>query len=336
MNMAGFVRRNRDRWQRLEDLLNHLHKRRVLKGLNRATLRELSTLYRACTSDLAFAQTHFPGTSVLQFLHQLVGRAHHQIYRTKPITLPGIWRFFHTEVPQAARENLWAITLAAIIFLMSFSLGLAAAESDPGVATLVLPAGVIEDIYAGEMWTRDIFSVTPAALSSALLFTNNITVAFLCFAGGMTLGIFTFYILLLNGFMLGVVFKLCAQHGLLWDLFVFIASHGFVELSVIIVAGASGFVLARALLDPGDYSRADALSLRGHSAIRLALGGVPPLIVMGFIEALVSPSEAIPAWFKIILGLVLLGAYLSYLLGGRKAPTLQTVVSDAKLLGQKV
>jgi uncharacterized membrane protein SpoIIM required for sporulation len=315
MNMPTFIRKNRDRWERLEELLGLLDKKSPSR-LTRDTIRELSTLYRACSSDLAYAQTYYPGTTLLLFLHQLTGRAHHQIYRTEPFSLRSFKNFFRFQVPEAARQNFGAILLSAIILVTSFALGLTAANTDPQVAALVIPQPVLEDIYAGRPWTQNLFSAVPAVVSSALLFTNNISIAFLCFAGGMTGGFYTVLLLGLNGFILGVVFKLCANHGLLGSLLEFIASHGLVELSVIVVAGAAGLILAGALLSPGNYSRRDALSLRGKSAIRLALGCVPPLIATGLIEAFISPVPSIPGGAKVMLGLVLFASYWFYLLAG--------------------
>lgn len=323
--MTSFIRKNRSRWERLEELIG-LFETKSLDKLGRDSIHELSSLYRGCTSDLAYAQTNYPGTTLLHFLHQLVGRAHHQIYRTEPFSLVAFKNFFRYQVPAAARESRGQITLAVIIFLTAFAMGLTAANTDPAVAALVLPPAVLENIYAGRLWTQNLFSAVPASVSSALIFTNNISIAFLCLAGGLTGGVFTVFLLLLNGFILGVVFKLCADHNLLWPLFEFVASHGFVELSVILVAGASGLILASALINPGTYSRSDALALRGRHAIRLALGCVPPLVAMGIVEAFISPAPSIPAWAKITLGLVLLASYWFYLLTGgqrriKAAPT---------------
>ncbi|HSI84003.1 MAG: stage II sporulation protein M [Candidatus Methylacidiphilales bacterium] len=316
--MATFVRKNRARWERLEKLLSFLERRQV-KQLDRPTLHELSHLYRASTSDLAFAQTYYPGTTLLLFLHQLVGRAHHQIYRTEGITAKGITDFFRNDIPRITRKNFDFITLSAILFLAAFALGLAAVQADERVAHLVLPTSVIEDIYSGRMWTRSIFSAVPSSVSSTIILSNNITVAFWCFVGGMSCGVITTLILVLNGFILGAAFKLCAQHGLLFDLLEFVASHALVEISTIILAGASGFVLASALLSPGNLSRADALSVRGQDAMRLALACIPPLFAIGIVEGFISPSQSIPLWFKITLGVSLFTAFWAYLLlSGKK------------------
>ncbi|MEM1059609.1 MAG: stage II sporulation protein M [Verrucomicrobiota bacterium] len=311
MTISQFVQSRQPRWKRLEELLGRIERRRLNK-LDRKTLQEFGGLYRACSSDLAFAQTYYAGTTLTQFLHQLVGRAHHQIYRTEPVSPLGAWNFFRRDVPQAIRGNLDTLTTSLVFFLLAFSLGVAAGRADPRIASLVVPEPILESIYAGQMWTDGLFTVVPASVSSALIFTNNISVAFMCFVGGMTFGFLTVAILVLNGFLIGIVFALCAEHGMLGDLLGFVASHGMVEISTIIVAGSAGLLLARALLNPGNLSRADALTVRGKQAVSIALGCVPPLVAVGLVEGFISPAQAVPDWAKIMLGLVLLVAYWTY------------------------
>jgi len=169
------------------------------------------------------------------------------------------------------------------------------------------------------MWTGSIFSVVPAPVASTFFFTSNISVALLAFAGGLSFGLITTWILFQNGFMLGVCMKLCADYGLLGALFAFIASHGVLEISAIILAGAGGFVVSNALLNPGSYSRADALAQQGRSAVRMAVACVPALVTAGCIEAFISPS-AFPVWFKAALGLTLGISFWLYLLFTGKTP----------------
>ncbi|MEI9998203.1 MAG: stage II sporulation protein M [Verrucomicrobiota bacterium] len=86
------------------------------------------------------------------------------------------------------------------------------------------------------------------------------------------------------------------------SLFAFIAGHGVLEISAIVLAGAGGFVIANALLNPGPYSRGDALARHGPDAVRMAVACVPALITSGCIEAFISPSH-FPVWFKVTVGL---------------------------------
>src|SRR5471032_1491522 len=241
MNLGTFVRKNRPRWQRLENMLGFIETRGP-RRTDRPFLRELSSLYRATTGDLAFAQTHYRGTTLLLFLHQLVARAHNQIYRPHRFSIRVAGRFFFNEIPRAVRDHLQAVTWSAIIFMMGIALGLSAVQFDERVATIILPSSILDSIYSGHMWTGSIFRIAPAPVLSTVLFTSNISVALLAFAGGLSFGLLTAWILFQNGFMLGVVFKLCAEYGLLVSVLEFIAGHGVLEISAIIVAGGGGFV----------------------------------------------------------------------------------------------
>lgn len=312
MTLGSFVRKNRPRWQRLETMLGVIEARGPRKT-NRTFLRELSSLYRATTGDLAFAQTHYRGTTLQLFLQQLVARAHNQIYRPHGLSPQVVARFILNEVPQALRQHLAAVTWSAIIFLLGIALGLSAVQFDEHAAAIVLPTNILNSIYSGKMWTGGIFSVVPAPVASTYLFTSNISVALLAFAGGLTGGLITGWILFQNGFMLGVAVKLCADYGLLGALLEFIAGHGLLEISSVVIAGGAGLVLANALINPGFLSRADALAQQGRSAVRMAVGCVPALVMAGIIEAFVSPSPA-PAWSKIALGLALGVSFWAYLL----------------------
>jgi uncharacterized membrane protein SpoIIM required for sporulation len=318
MTLGAFVRKNRPHWQRLESMLGVIESRGP-RGTDRNFLRELSTLYRATTGDLAFAQTHYRGTTLLLFLHQLVARSHNQIYRPHRFSGQTATRFFLNEIPRAVREHLQAVAWSAIIFLMGIALGLSAVQFDERAASIILPSSMLNSIYSGQMWTGGIFSVVPAPVASTFLFTSNISVALLAFAGGLSFGLITACILFQNGFMLGVAFKLCADYWLLGALFEFIAGHGLLEISAIIVAGAAGFVLANALLNPGSYSRSDAMAQQGRSAVRMAVACVPALVTAGCIEAFISPSH-FPVWFKGALGLTLGISFWLYLLLTGKAP----------------
>src|SRR5471032_2083509 len=127
MTLGAFVRKNRHHWQRLETMLGVIETRGPRKT-DRPFLRELSALYRATTGDLAIAQTHYRGTTLLLFLHQLVARAHNQIYRPHRLSPRIISHFFRNEIPRAIRGHLQAVTWSAIILLMGIALGLSAVQ----------------------------------------------------------------------------------------------------------------------------------------------------------------------------------------------------------------
>src|SRR5271154_4648394 len=112
MTLGTFVRKNRPRWQRLETMLGVIEERGP-RRTDRPFLRELSAVYRATTGDLAFAQTHYRGTTLLLFLHQLVARAHNQIYRPHRLSFSVIGQLVRGEIPRAVRDHLQAVAWSA-------------------------------------------------------------------------------------------------------------------------------------------------------------------------------------------------------------------------------
>ncbi|MGB6826743.1 MAG: stage II sporulation protein M, partial [Terracidiphilus sp.] len=161
---------------------------------------------------------------------------------------------------------------------------------------------MVATIERHEMWTHSVVAVAPAA-SSAIM-TNNLTVTFIAFAGGVTFGAITLYSLFFNGLLLGVIGVACQQHGMALDLWSFVAPHGSLELPSIIFAGAAGLRLAHGVLFPGIYRWRDSIGLAGVEASRLVAGVIPLLVVAGTLEGFFSPSNA-PVWLKFTVGAML-------------------------------
>ena len=141
---------------------------------------------------------------------------------------------------------------------------------------------------------------------------NNVRVAVAAFAGGLTAGALTLYLLVANGAFLGTVLAVVQGYGLSGGLLTFTAAHGPLEISCIVLSGGAGLRLAWALLRPGDRSRRDALRLAGAQAIRVMLLIIPALGVAGILEAFLSPSDA-PIALKISVGVVVGLALWSYI-----------------------
>jgi uncharacterized membrane protein SpoIIM required for sporulation len=153
---------------------------------------------------------------------------------------------------------------------------------------------------SGRTWTDIEPALRPGM--ATIIFTNNIQVAFLAFAGGVLFGLGTVYVLVSNGLMLGSVLgaaQFYAVGPLLWS---FISPHGFLELTCIVIAGAAGLMLGDALLRPGLLLRREALARAARRAVELVVGAAPILVVAGLIEGFVSPSD-LPFAVKMAIGL---------------------------------
>src|SRR5690242_16403069 len=76
-----FITSKKSNWERLTVLLN---KSQVngLPALSAEELTELGRLYRSTTSDLAIARRDFANHRVVDYLNNLVARAHGAIYQS--------------------------------------------------------------------------------------------------------------------------------------------------------------------------------------------------------------------------------------------------------------
>jgi uncharacterized membrane protein SpoIIM required for sporulation len=141
---------------------------------------------------------------------------------------------------------------------------------------------------------------------------NNISISFGAVAGGITAGIYTTFLLAFNGLSIGAVATLVGQNNLAYPFWAFVFPHGSLELPAIFFAGGAGLLIARAILFPGKYLRAEALKLYGSQAVQLVYGIVPMLIIAGTIEGFFSPSPVIPAPLKYLTGMTLFAFLIMY------------------------
>jgi uncharacterized membrane protein SpoIIM required for sporulation len=131
---------------------------------------------------------------------------------------------------------------------------------------------------------------------AAFIITNNINVSFGVFAGGLTAGLLTAWLLFYNGITLGLVLGLFHNYNALGYILVFVAGHGVLELTAIFISAGAGFRLAKALIAPGDRTRMDALIVEGRIAARMIGAVVTLLAIAGTIEGLLSTSDAPAVW----------------------------------------
>jgi len=315
-NLHRFVTKNKENWRELEVLVQRGEK--GLRSLSDDELDKMGRLYRQTASDLALAQRDFPRQKVAVYLNNLVGRAHALIYQEKPMQKLTILRFFTHTFPQIYRQLAPYTLLAFLIFLLPAIIAFGAVVRQPQSIYTIMGENVevlVQQVEEGKMWTEIPLFVRSAA--STFILTNNIKVMFLTFAGGVTAGLLTFYVLLSNGLHMGALFGLLQVHGMSGKLAEFVVAHGFIELSVIFFIGGVGLYIGDGLLRPGLQSRRDALMERTMTGVRAVLGCIPLLIVAGIIEGFLSPSIlpwGIKAGVGIISGVVL---YSYWLLAGR-------------------
>lgn len=311
-SVVTFVRARRQGWERLGELA----KRAGGGRLPLAEVEELDRLYRRAAADLALARSRFPGSEAEGFLSQLVASAYRALYRPRDRGAAAV-RLVREGIPAAVQRHRSALGLALLLFAAGLAGGALAVALDPGAAELLVPAPVRTAVSAGRMWTGHLLSAAPG-LAGAGLLHNNVTAAALAFGLGLTAGIGTALLLLLNGLLLGAVIAHVARHAMAADLFGFVAAHGPLEVSALLLAAQAGFVLAGALVDPGEWPRRAALQAAGREAAPLLAVVIPALTLAALLEASVSPLAAFPTIAKAALGLGLAAALWGWALGPRR------------------
>ena len=315
--------------------------RRGLRALGEKRVRDFVAEYRALSSDLARLRTasRDAEASDLFYLSRLVGAAHNLLYRDRRGDLNGAIRFLFRDVPREIRRSAGPIMLAALLLFLPAAIAATAVIRHPAVATVFIPPGMLDRAESGIRRAQDGTGyiddpqVFRPVMASGII-RNNIQVTFVAFAFGITAGIGTVIALVLNGVSLGGVIGLYQSKGILPLLLAFVAPHGVLELTAICIAGGGGFLIAAALLIPGQRTRRRALAENGRRAINLICGSTLLLVVAGAIEGLISPIPHWPLQFKLMVAAVTALLLYLYLRGGSTRPMPTTSRVDAgDLLG---
>lgn len=328
MNVKRWIARRESSWQRLDRLLRRVETQ-GLKSLGADEIRSLASLYRSVSADLARARTHHIGDDIVRELQRLTSRGYSQIYQgSRRQDWQAVVTFYQYGFPAAIRQSWGYIAIATLLFIISGVVAWWYSWQDPSFMSLVLdPAFVNRVRETEELWTVSILGREPEA--SSFIMVNNIGVALRTIVGGVTYflptvptitppGVFTVFVLVLNGVMIGSIATLVAQTNLAYELWAFVFPHGALELPAIFVAGGAGLLIARGILMPGKYRRVDAVKVYGLQAAKLIYGIVPMLVIAGIIEGFFSPSPLIPAPVKYLTGTILFVILILYCL--RQSP----------------
>ena len=314
MISTHWLEKRRPHWERLDSLLEQ-SRSNGLKSLTRSELRELGLLYRQAAADLSALREDPSAQNFARSLNLLLARAHNTIYSGQKSSFLDVLLFYKDVYPQIFRRNLRPVIIALALFAVGAVLGMALTLSRPQFMHELLGERMVQSIERREMWTHPIVSIKPFA--SSRIMTNNLSVSFTTFALGITAGLGTVYMLVLNGVLLGVIGAACWLSGMSLSLWSFVAPHGVLELPAIFIAGGAGLKVAHGFLFPGFHSRRDSLTLAGSEAVRLVVWIIPILIIAGVIEGFLSPSGLSVRW-KFSFAASLFCLFLYYLFGSGK------------------
>jgi uncharacterized membrane protein SpoIIM required for sporulation len=308
MNADRFVADRAEAWAELDSLLSDAGGR--AGKLEPEEIHRLGALYRSAAADLALANRAWPDAAGTIRLQSLVIRANAVVYsRAGRNATAG--EFLGRRLWQEIRALKGCLALSAAFLFGSVLLGVLWGAVQPSVAVGLLPAGFHASAHSHGSFYN--FSIAGRGGLAVAIFVNNIEVSVLAMAGGLSGGLLTAVSLSYNGAIVGVLGALEWRAGGLGSFLSLVLPHGLLELSCITLAGAAGFAIAKALIDPGMYSRSEALTRITPMLGSVILGVMMFLVVAGTTEGIVTPWD-LPTPAAPAVGLALAGAFWAMVL----------------------
>ena len=246
--------------------------------------------YRRLAGDVARARSMGRDSVLVRRLNNVAIRAHNVLYgRIRPRSRAGgpSWM---VRFPIAVRAHMLAVMFSALMMFGPSVVTYVAVQLHPNLGYDLVPGGFLDFEPARDVSLHNIPSLARPVVASEIM-TNNIQVTLFAFGLGMTAGLGTCLILISNGMQLGAVAGWMTSRGSSRALWGWIMPHGGTELLAIVLSGAAGFMLAGALIAPGEVRRAVALRRVAKDALTILLGVMGMLVFAGLIEGLVSPSS---------------------------------------------
>ena len=311
MDYARFVRLRTPVWDGFEVSLT----RSRSGALPYDALEDLADAYRHVLHDHALASARYPGTGAARRLQALALAGTAALTTAEPRPPES---FFARTFPAAFRHLLPWFAISTGLFVLGMLLGASLAWVEPSVGLMLLGPQAEQGLREGRLWTEALLHAVPPSVSGSFIATNNMSVALTAFAGGVLAGVGALYVVVMNGFLLGAIFACTSHYGLALRLGEFVAAHGPLEISLILVSAGAGLSMGYALVAPDDRPRRAAVAEAGRTAVVVLAGCLPWFLLLGFVESFISPSPLLAPPVKATLGVALLGLFLALaLLPGR-------------------
>nr|WP_089220727.1 stage II sporulation protein M [Sphingomonas laterariae] len=278
-------------WRRLDAVLGRAE-RGSLRSLDTDELMALPVLYRQALSSLSVARETSLDRALVDYLESLCARAYFFLYGVRTPARTRLAQFFRHDWPAAVRA-LWPETLAALLLTIAGAIAAFVLVShDASWFFSIIPQDLANgrDPTASAAQLRETLygngDKDGLSIFATFLFTHNAQVAIFAFALGFAFALPSALLIVFNGCMLGAFFALFVPHGLGVGLGGWLAIHGTTEILAILLAGAAGMRIGRAVAFPGASSRLRAAADAGRASATVMAGVVIMLMVAGILEGI--------------------------------------------------
>src|SRR5262245_49607425 len=149
MKVAELLEDRQQNWRELERMCGLMENRRK-RRVGAESIARFGALYRSACADLALADAYQLPPNTVNYLHQLVARAHNQVYRSRRYNVRGWVDELLFNVPQRLFQDN-CLRLAFVLFWGVFAASMALAWLSPGFTERALGKeniSALEQMYA--------------------------------------------------------------------------------------------------------------------------------------------------------------------------------------------
>lgn len=282
-----FRKEREAQWKELEAMVDKV----LRKGpacLNSKQLEKLPKLYRATLSSLSVARITAMDRALVDYLENLSARAWLAVYGSREPARRVLKTFVAKTFPKQVRKLAVPLGMASFAFFLGIVVSLTLVLVEPEWFYAFVPheyaAGRDPWTPAEELKSGLYESSEGLSEFSVFLFSNNTGVGILSFGLGIAAAVPTAILLFTNGLILGAFLALFSSKGLLIAFMGWLLPHGIPEIFALLLCGAAGMALGRAMVFPGSLSRRDALSRAGRKASLVVAGSVLLFAYAGIVE----------------------------------------------------
>lgn len=289
-----FQKEREDSWLELEEIITKVEKKGI-GSLSSNEITRLPILNRYALSSLSVARSILLDQKLLQYLESLTRRSYLVVYGMQKRSISTLFSQFFLEFPRIVRRFKWAFLLSTFVFLAGAIVGYVSTMHEPDTYYSIVPPSLQGDrgpMASTETMRASLYNAGDNTMSDELiafaasLFSHNAQIGLIAVALGILLGLPVFYLLFVNGEILGTFAAAFEMHNLSFEMWGWILPHGIPEIGAILLCGGAGLMLAQAILFPGTRTRAENLAMSGRKVGVIVVGCIILFYFAGIIEGI--------------------------------------------------
>jgi len=300
MTERSFIAKREEDWKKIGRFINEGLKRGFTSSARQNTREQAAWFpqaFRQLTGDLNTARSNSFDPALIERLNRMTLEGNQILYGARGFSLKNFSSFLFITFPRAFRSQWKSFGSCFLIFFgLAVFTALVCIRFPGFVYELMSPweASHLESMYnpASPYYLQPRNIKTDADMFGYYIY-NNISIAFITFAGGLFVGAGSLFLLAANGVFIGAAAGHIINLGYYHTFFSFVIGHAAFELIAIILSAQAGFHLGFRLFVTRGLNRGAALREAGKTTMPLMGGAALLLVIAATIEAFWSSRHEI-------------------------------------------